>query len=205
MPSTVLVRPASDADAAAICGIHSTQGVGTTASYALRPGTPAERLDWLAAHRRDHLPVLVAVDEDGTVVGFAAYERFRDLPGYDLTVEHSVYTAPGHEHEGIGRALMTELIQRARDAGLHAMVGVIDADNVTSLLFHERLGFTPCGILPQVGRKFDRWLDVALLVLLLDAPGVGVDRAGSDQVETDRAGLTGRGPTSETDGGVCAG
>lgn len=107
------------------------------------------------------------------MIGFAAYERFRELPGYDPTVEHSVYTAPGHEHEGIGRALMTELIGLARRAGLHAMVGVVDADNKASLAFHEHLGFTICGVLPQVGRKFDRWLDTAVLVRLLDEPPTG--------------------------------
>lgn len=138
-----------------------------------RGGTAAERAAWLARHRREGFPVLVALDGDERVIGFAAYERFRELPGYDPTVEHSVYTAPGHEHEGIGRALMTELIGLARRAGLHAMVGVVDADNKASLAFHEHLGFTICGVLPQVGRKFDRWLDTAVLVRLLDEPPTG--------------------------------
>lgn len=173
MPHTIPIRAASDRDAADICAIHNAQGVATTASYRLSPGTAAERAAWLARHRREGFPVLVALDGDERVIGFAAYERFRELPGYDPTVEHSVYTAPEHEHEGIGRALMTELIGLARRAGLHAMVGVVDADNKASLAFHEHLGFTICGVLPQVGRKFDRWLDTAVLVRLLDEPPTG--------------------------------
>ncbi|WP_316670862.1 N-acetyltransferase family protein [uncultured Propionibacterium sp.] len=181
MSSTPAVRPARDADAAAICAIHNAQGVATTASYELRPGTEAEWLARLAGHRREGLPVLVAADEDDQVVGFAAYGRFRELGGYDLTVEHSVYTAPGHENEGIGSALMDALIGLAQRAGLHAMVGLVDAQNEASLAFHERLGFTGCGVLPQLGRKFGRWLDVAVLVRLLDEPpaGTGGSRAGS--------------------------
>ncbi|SPF68622.1 Acetyltransferase (GNAT) family [Propionibacterium ruminifibrarum] len=170
MPGTIRLRPAAGSDAAALSAIHNAQGVATTASYELRPGTVAQRAEWLARHRREGFPVLVAIDEDDQVVGFAAYDRFRELPGYDLTVEHSVYVAPGHEHEGIGLMLMTELIDQARRAGLHAMVGVVDAGNRASLAFHERLGFTNHGVLPQVGRKFGRWLDVAMLVRLLDDP-----------------------------------
>ena len=168
MPGTILLRPAAASDAAAITAIHNAQGVATTASYELHPGTAAERAEWLARQQREGFPVLVAVDEDDTVLGFAAYGRFRELPGYDLTVEHSVYVAPDHEHAGIGLLLMAELIDLARQAGLHAMVGVVDADNTASLAFHERLGFTNHGVLPQVGRKFGRWLDVAVLVRLLD-------------------------------------
>lgn len=170
MPTPVTVRDATDADAGAITAIHNAQGVATTASYALTKGTIAERIAWLHRQRDQRHPVLVATDPRGTVLGFADYDRFRSLPGYDLTVEHSVYVAPGHEHAGLGKALMTLLIDRARASGVHAMVGVIDADNTASIAFHEQLGFRNCGTLPQVGRKFDRWLDVTLMVKLLDRP-----------------------------------
>lgn len=81
MPHTIPIRAASDRDASDICAIHNAQGVATTASYRLSPGTAAERAAWLARHRREGFPVLVALDGDERVIGFAAYERFRELPG----------------------------------------------------------------------------------------------------------------------------
>lgn len=167
MATPITVRDATDADAEAITAIHNVQGVGTTASYALTKETAAERIAWLHRQRDHRHPVLVATDTQGRVLGFADYDRFRSLPGYDLTVEHSVYVTAGHEREGVGAALMARLIELARDLGMHAMVGVIDADNTASIAFHERLGFRNCGTLPQVGRKFGRWLDVSLLVKIL--------------------------------------
>ena len=168
MPISFIVRNAVNDDAVALTAIHNAQGVATTASYALTPGTVPDRRAWLVRQHAARHPVLVAADGQGRIVGFADYDRFRSLPGYDLTVEHSVYTAPGPERLGIGAALMDQLIDRARSAGMHAMVGVIDADNAASIDFHQRLGFRLCGTLPQVGRKFDRWLDACLLVKLLD-------------------------------------
>ena len=128
MPISFIVRDAVNDDAAALTAIHNAQGVATTASYALTPGTVPDRRAWLARQHAARHPVLVAADGQGRIVGFADYDRFRSLPGYDLTVEHSVYTAPGHERLGIGAALMDQLIDRARSAGMHAMVGVIDAE-----------------------------------------------------------------------------
>ncbi|MEL4358885.1 MULTISPECIES: GNAT family N-acetyltransferase [unclassified Luteococcus] len=158
------IRPASEADLAAITQIYNDAGVGTTASYDLEPVTVEERRDWL--HHRWNLnqPVLVAED-DGRVVGYACYGRFRDKAGYDRTVEHSVYVADGARALGVGRMLMLALIDRARGDGVHVMVGVLDADNEASVAFHQKLGFEEVGRLRQVGRKFDRWLDALFMQL----------------------------------------
>lgn len=161
------IRRATEADVPALVRIYNDLGVATTASYDLEPLSAEERRHWLADHDAHNWPVLVAV-LDGEVVGYASYGRFRDKPGYDFTVEHSVYVLPRAQRSGVGRALMTELIRYARRQGLHAMVGVIDADNAISLAFHESLGFANEGVLHQVGRKFGRWLDVAIVVRVLD-------------------------------------
>ncbi len=164
--ATPTIRPATEADLAAITDIYNQAGVGTTASYDLEPVTVEQRRVWMAQKASKGFPVLVA-ELDGQVVGFAAYGTFRDLRGYDQTVEHSVYVADGLRAAGLGRMLMSALIDRARGDGLHVMVGVLDAANEASLAFHERLGFVEVGRMPEVGRKFDRWLDVIFVQLML--------------------------------------
>jgi len=163
----MIIRAATADDVNALTSLYNDLGVATTASYDLLPVTIDDRRAWLDDHDAHGWPVLVA-DEGGQVVGYAAYGAFRPRAGYGFTVEHTVYVAAARQGEHIGSTLMTELIGIARSHNLHAMVGVIDAENTASVGFHQRLGFTVAGTLPQVGRKFGRWLDVEFLVLLLD-------------------------------------
>lgn len=162
----MIVRSACVSDAAALADLYNQLGVATTASYDTAPVDTAQRLAWLGEHQANGWPVLVA-DDDGAVVGFAAYSPFNPKPGYRHTVEHSVYLLPSCQGQGVGRALMHQLIAAAQNDGRHAMVGLVDAANSGSIAFHEHLGFTTVGVLPQVGRKFDQWLDVAVQVLVL--------------------------------------
>jgi phosphinothricin acetyltransferase len=97
------------------------------------------------------------------VLGFASYGPFRTWPGYRSTVEHSVHVAAGRRRQGIGRRLVEELLDRAGRAGVHVVVAGIDADNHGSLRMHEQLGFEEVGRMPEVARKFGRWVDLALL------------------------------------------
>lgn len=151
----------------AILEIYNDAVLHTTATYDLEPQSLEQRTAWFEQRTRQGFPVLVA-EVAGTLAGFGAYGPFRDKPGYRYTVEHSVYVATTTRGRGIGRALLTELIRLARAAGNHAIVGGIDAENEGSLRFHLALGFVEVGRLQQVGRKFDRWLDVIFVELLLD-------------------------------------
>jgi phosphinothricin acetyltransferase len=99
-------------------------------------------------------------------VGFATYGDFRDSikkPGYRFTVEHSVNIAQRAWRSGLGTQLMQTLIDRAQRAGLHSMVGGIDASNERSLVFHERLGFREVARMPESGWKHGRWCDLVLV------------------------------------------
>ena len=125
--------------------------------------TVEERLDWLRSRLRDSHPVVVARDGPGTVLGFASYGDFRPWPGYRSSVEHSVHVAAGHRRRGVGRRLVEELVERARRDGKHVMIAGIDRENDASLRLHEQLGFREVGRLPEVARKFDRWVDLVLL------------------------------------------
>lgn len=163
------IRPADPADLATITDIYNEAGVGTTASYDLEPVTLESRRAWFEQRTARGFPTLVA-EQDGRVVGYAAYGSFRDKAGYDYTVEHSVYIDQGARQSGVGRALMTELITHAQGRGVHVMLGVLDGNNAASLAFHRMLGFVEVGRMPQVGRKFGRWLDVVLMQLTFAGP-----------------------------------
>lgn len=160
------IRPATRADLPAIVDIYNEAAVGTTASYDLEPVDLHNRRVWFDRLMNGDFPVLVLEDpEEGGVIGYACYGPFRDKAGYAHTVEHSVYVAEGRRSGGAGRMLMAALIDYARGRDVHVMVGVLDAENAASRAFHQRLGFVESAVLPQVGRKFGRWLDIVFTTL----------------------------------------
>ena len=165
----VTVRDANPGDLPAIVDLLNA-AVGTTTVYSERGYTVDDRRTWLDARRGRGFPVLVA-EREGAFAGFATYGDFRDslaLPGYRTTVEHSVYVDPVHGRAGVGATLVDALVDRAREAGIHVMVGAIDAENEVSIRFHERLGFVEVGRLPEIATKWDRWLTLVLMQRVLD-------------------------------------
>jgi L-amino acid N-acyltransferase YncA len=169
----VTVRDATADDVEAITAIVNARIETTTIEYADRPHTLESRRAWMAERQARGFPVLVAETEESgqvRVVGFASYGDFRDSvarPGYRYTVEHTVHVLEHWWGRGIGVMLVDELVDRATRAGLHAMIGAIDAENVDSIHFHERVGFVEVGRLPEVGTKFGRWLDLVLMQRML--------------------------------------
>ena len=162
----VIVRDAGPADLATICAIHNAEGIATTASWGLADLDVAHWGNLLADQRTAGRPLLVA-ELDGRVVGYAYYAPFRSKGGWAPTVEHSVYLDRAAHGHGTGRALMTELIARASAAGVHTMVGVLDAGNASSAAFHRALGFEQAGLLREAGHKFGGWRDAAFWTLRL--------------------------------------
>ncbi len=161
------IRDAGIADLEAITTIHNHAVVHTTAIWNEDPVDVDDRAAWLGERSCDGFPVIVASDETG-VLGYATFGRWRPHSGFRHTVEHSVYVREGAQGRGIGRELMTALIARARERGVHVMVAAVESGNVASVALHERLGFVEVGRLPQVGAKFGRWLDLSFLQLTLD-------------------------------------
>jgi len=162
------IRDATEADLPAILAITNDAIATTTANWNIRPTTLEARRAWFADRRAAGFPVLVA-EEGGIVRGFASYGPFRAFDGYALTVEHGLYVAPEAQRRGHGSGLLGGLIARAEAAGLHVMVAGIEAGNAASLALHERFGFVRVGLMPEVGRKFDRWLDLVLMQRILGA------------------------------------
>jgi phosphinothricin acetyltransferase len=107
-------------------------------------------------------------ESDGVVVGFGMYSEFRFREAYKYTVEHSVYVNNDFHGNGIGKILLQELIVLAKKQGLHTMVGVIDAENQSSVVFHEKFGFKTVGTIRESGFKFDRWLHSVFMQLILE-------------------------------------
>ncbi|MGJ0389943.1 GNAT family N-acetyltransferase [Microbacterium sp. CGR1] len=161
------IRDAETADLEAITAIHNDAVLNTTAIWNEEAVTVEDRTAWLAERTARGYPVLVAVDASG-VLGYATFGDWRPHSGYRHTVEHSVYVRDGQRGRGIGKALMIELIHRARTLGKHVMVAAIESSNTGSIIMHKRLDFMQVGRMPQVGAKFDRWLDLTFLQLVLD-------------------------------------
>ncbi|MGK9165426.1 GNAT family N-acetyltransferase [Inquilinus limosus] len=165
------IRGAEAGDIAGILEIYNDAVLHTTAIWNETVVDAANRADWMAERRRLGYPVLVAVDEDGRVAGYASFGDWRAWDGYRHTVEHSVYVRRDRRGGGIGAALMLALIDRARALGKHVMVAGIEARNTGSIRLHEKLGFEHAGLLREVGTKFGEWLDLAFLQLRLDRRG----------------------------------
>ncbi|KGM31854.1 GNAT family N-acetyltransferase [Inquilinus limosus] len=165
------IRDAEAGDVPGILEIYNDAVLHTTAIWNETVVDAADRAAWLANRRRLGYPVLVAVDDDGQVAGYASFGDWRAWDGYRHTVEHSVYVRRDRRGGGIGGALMRELIVRAAALGKHVMVAGIEAGNAGSIRLHESLGFEPAGVLREVGTKFGRWLDLAFLQLRLDGRG----------------------------------
>ena len=164
------IRDAVEGDMPAVAAIYNDVLANSTAIFNDRLTTAEERLEWWRARSRQGFPTLVAEDRGADragVCGYASYGDFRSWPGYRFTVEHSVHIASDRRAQGAGTALMRALIERARQAHKHVMIGGIDADNAASLRFHERLGFERVAHLREVGFKFGRFLDLVFVQLVL--------------------------------------
>ncbi|MBT0768776.1 N-acetyltransferase [Kineosporia sp. J2-2] len=162
------IRDAVIGDLAGITAIYNDAVKNSTAIWNEKIVDVENRSAWLADRHTSGYPVLVMVDDEETVLGYATFGDWRAFDGYRHTVEHSVYVRTDRQGRGIGRALMTELIDRARALGKHVMVAGIEAGNTGSVKLHEQLGFRHVGQMPQVGTKFGRWLDLTFMQLTLD-------------------------------------
>ena len=162
------LRDAAEADLAGLVAIYNDVIATSTATYTSTLVTLEDRRQWWRARVAAGYPVLVALDESG-VIGFATFGDFRPWPGYRFTVEHTVHVRGDRRGGGVGTQLLAALFPRAASLGKHMMIAGVDAANVASIRFHERLGFERSGCLREVGHKFDRWLDLVFLQRRIDA------------------------------------
>ena len=159
------IRLARPGDAEAVRTIYNTEVSGSTVTFDIEPRSHAQQVAWIERHQGVH-PALVAVDLQG-VAGFGSLSPFRDRAAYATTVEDSVYVAADRRGEGVGRLLLEELVNLATRQGFHTIIARTSGDNDPSIALHRACGFLPIGVEREVGRKFGRWIDVAILQRML--------------------------------------
>lgn len=162
----IKIRPAVFADIDTILEIVNHQILHSTSNYDYEPHDFETQKLWFEEKQASNQPVIVAEYENGTI-GYGTYGSFRQKTGYRFTVEHSVYVAQEFIGKGIGKQLLAELIRLAKEQEYHVMIGAIDADNEGSITFHEKFGFKVVGTIREVGYKFDHWLDLVFMQLIL--------------------------------------
>jgi L-amino acid N-acyltransferase YncA len=160
-----MIRACTAADAAAICAIYNPyirdtvitfeEAPVSTAEMARRIGEVTGRLPWLVT------------EEQGALVGYAYATPWKTRSAYRLSVETTVYVAPGQQRRGLATDLYRELLVQLRRLGVHCAVGGIALPNPASVALHEKLGFKKIGQFAEIGRKFDRWVDVGYWELIL--------------------------------------
>ncbi|MDH2430608.1 GNAT family N-acetyltransferase [Sphaerisporangium sp. TRM90804] len=164
------VRPAHHDDMEAVTQIYAHYVATSVATFEENPPDVHRWRAKLDALREHGLPFLVA-GPPGRVDGYALADLWRERPGYRHTVQDSIYLAPGRTGQGLGRALLEELLARCAQAGMRQVVAVIaDTGDPGSHRLHLRAGFTEAGLLKAVGRKHGRWVDTLLMQRALAPP-----------------------------------
>ena len=163
----MLIRDALETDLPALRDIFNDAVLNTTAIWMDNVVDLANRQAWFAARAQQGYPILVAENAAGEVVGYASFGDWRPFDGFCHTVEHSVYIRADQRGKGLGPQLLTALIELAKACDKHVMVAAIESGNAASIRLHQRLGFAITGQMPQVGRKFGRWLDLTFMQLIL--------------------------------------
>ncbi|MDG1377220.1 MAG: GNAT family N-acetyltransferase [Yoonia sp.] len=153
-----MIRRAIPADAPAIARIWNQTIRATTITFNPTEKTLAE----VAAALNDETPCFV-FEHSGQVLGFARYFQFRGGEGYRFSCEHTILLANQLHGKGAGRALLAALCDHAKTAGMHTMHAAVSAENPGAVAFHTACGFTTLAVLPEVGFKFGRWIDLVLM------------------------------------------
>lgn len=160
------LRPATLDDAEAIRSIYNLEVTTSTVTFDLVPRTLEEQRAWQAARSGVHAVMVAEID--GAVVGFGSLSSWRDRPAYSTTVEDSIYIHRDHQGIGAGKAMLTQLVTTATAHGFHACMARIVGDHEASIALHRSCGFEVVGTEREVGRKFNRWLDVILMERMLN-------------------------------------
>lgn len=154
----MIIRAAIASDAVLIAEFWSLQVLTTSITFNTVPKSPEEVVQMIA----EHACFLVA-ELDGEAVGFITFDQFRGGVGYHHTKELTIILDLAAQGQGAGRALLEAAMERARALDVHVLVAGVSGENLGAIAFHKSMGFEQVGLMPQVGRKFERWMDLVLL------------------------------------------
>ena len=162
----ITIRNAVAEDLPQLLVIYNDIIANTTAVWHDEPHTLAMRQEWFDVKTEQGFPIFVAV-ENNIIAGFSTMGPFRPWAGYKFTVENSVYVATESRGKGVAKLLMPPLIEAAKKLGIHAIVAGIEASNEASIALHEKFGFTEVAHFKEVGFKFNKWMDLKFLELIV--------------------------------------
>ncbi len=165
----VTIRNAIEDDLLQLLEIYNDIILNTTAVYQYEPHTLQMRKEWFETKQQQGFSVFVAENND-RIVGFSTLGTFRNWQAYKYSVENSVYVATEQRGKGIGKLLLPPIINEAKQMEMHTIIAGIDATNKISLRLHKNFGFEEVAHFKQVGYKFNRWLDLKFLQLILQTP-----------------------------------
>lgn len=164
----VYIRIAEEKDLPALLDIYNDEVLHGISTLDLTPRTMAEWREWFAHHNVDNHPLLTAELENGKVAGYASLSDYREKEAYRSSAELSIYVARDCRGKGVASVLMETILDMARaDDRTHLVVSVITDGNEASERLHDKFGFTFCGIVPEVGMKFDRYQNIRNYALLV--------------------------------------
>lgn len=159
------LRAVNSSDAAALCAIYNPYVQNTVISFESAEVSEAEMTMRIKEYTAHH-PWLVA-EVDGKVVAYAYASRWRTRAAYDYALESTVYVENAYTGRGIAKPLYLALLRELKSRGIHAVIGCIALPNDASVALHEKCGFVKVAHFPQVGRKFERWVDVGFWQVIL--------------------------------------
>ncbi|PRX53676.1 GNAT family N-acetyltransferase [Flagellimonas meridianipacifica] len=162
----IIIRKAEERDVTEILDIVNYEILNSTVLYDYKKRTYQQQLVWFEKKQIDKMPIIVAEIEN-RVAGFGTYGIFRPWAAYQFSVEHSIYVHRDMRANGVGKKLLSKLIELAKDNGFHTMIAGVDGSNEKSFEFHKNFGFEEIGTFKEIGFKFDKWLDLRFLQLFL--------------------------------------
>ena len=162
----ITIRNATENDLQQMLDIYNEIIENTTAVFQYDLHTLKQRKEWFAKKQEENYPVFVA-EENNVIVGFSTFGQFRNWQAYQYSVENSVYIKADRRGKGIGKLLLQPLIDAAKQMQLHTIIAGIVADNEASIALHKQFGFVEVAHFKEVGYKFERWLDLKFLQLML--------------------------------------
>lgn len=166
------IRSARPADAENITATWNWAIAETDAIFRTTPHDPQERAAFIGDLLEQDYPFLLAEDDDGAYLGFAFYQPLGNPAVWRGSMENTIYVSPAAHGQGVGKALLRELIARARaDERVHTLIALIVSTNAASLQLHRSLGYEDAGMLREVSHKFGRWISLKYLQLVFDEGG----------------------------------
>ena len=171
-PEPPTIRLATEADLPAINAIYHREILEGVATWDTEPWSDAQRLEWFREHQRPGAVALVVDLPEAPVAAFGYLSFYKTRLGYRFTREDTLYVRPEFHRRGLGRLLLSALLDEARALGVHAVLARIEATNESSIVLHRALGFDIVGEERETGHKFGAWRSLTVMQIVLPDSGV---------------------------------